>query len=391
MRPLLVLCVAATLLLVACGGGSSDGKIVFVATGNDERLDVFVTNSDGTGLRNLTDHLDHDFGATWSPDATKIAFFSARDEEIPSRRFADLYVMNADGSSVERVAEIETGAIDQPHSAIWNPDGRRLLYAAFHIQTLITDVNGVEYDPRVGTTFSSSWSSDGERLVFYGYTELGGKTKLGYWSVHPYTFDTQLLFLPHGEVELGSSAEPCRDPRQPQISTGAHVQPVEQPPWVALVRTDVFGRNALQFSPSSGEALYSLLLCRDGLKNHDLAVRGSSLTNERLLTDGPDFEHVARWSPDGTKIAYVRQPLDAPPSLWVMNPDGSDKTLVADEAGQFSWSPDGSQIAFVGTTLPGSYTTDDFALFTVNVDGTDRKLIVDGLGLIWTLEWSPVE
>jgi len=379
MRLLLALCVAATLLLVACGGGSSGGEILFVATGNDGNLDVFLTQADGRWIKNLTDHPEHDFGATWSPDGTKIAFFSTRDEEVQSTALADLYVMDADGGNVERVAEIEAISLSGLPAVSWNSDGRRLLYLEGN-ELRITDVNGVVYDPDVESRFTLAWSPDGERIVFLGRRDER-PDEFAFWSIHPYALEAQRLFSPVRE-------QPCsHDPRV----TRTDEDRMRLAARLALSRPNGRISYDIQFSPADGDALYWLEICRDGVINYELALRDREFVDERLLTEDPEDEFIARWSPDGTKIAYVREPLDEPPSIWVMNPDGANKTLVAEEAGQFSWSPDGSRIAFVGTTTPGSYTRDDFALFTVNVDGTDRRLIADGLGLIRTLEWSPVE
>jgi dipeptidyl aminopeptidase/acylaminoacyl peptidase len=64
---------------------------------------VFTMNADGTGLRQLTQTQPGDNSyAVWSPDGTKIAFASNRDD--PSKNGA--YVMNADGTDVRRIDKL---------------------------------------------------------------------------------------------------------------------------------------------------------------------------------------------------------------------------------------------------------------------------------------------
>jgi dipeptidyl aminopeptidase/acylaminoacyl peptidase len=56
------------------------------------------------------------------------------------------------------------------------------------------------------------------------------------------------------------------------------------------------------------------------------------------------------WSPDSTKIAFAR--LDDPVGIFVMNPDGSGVTRVADVDGARAptWSPDGSKLVYFRQT-----------------------------------------
>src|SRR5215212_2465276 len=56
------------------------------------------------------------------------------------------------------------------------------------------------------------------------------------------------------------------------------------------------------------------------------------------------------WSPDGSKIAFVKRDNSGRGDIYVMNPDGSGVTrLTEDPQPEFqpTWSPDGSKIAFV--------------------------------------------
>ena len=75
------------------GAWSSDcSRIVFVS-GDETTSQIFVVDTDGGNLQQLTDSAGHNEDPAWSPDGSQIAFWSDRAGD------ADIYLMSADGSS----------------------------------------------------------------------------------------------------------------------------------------------------------------------------------------------------------------------------------------------------------------------------------------------------
>lgn len=76
-----------------------------------------------------------------------------------------------------------------------------------------------------------------------------------------------------------------------------------------------------------------------------LWIVGRDGTGLRPLTEGSD----ARWSPDGTRIAFVADGEPKGPQLWVYWPETRERmqvTHVVEAPHDPRWSPDGTQIAF---------------------------------------------
>jgi Tol biopolymer transport system component len=114
-------------------------------------------------------------------------------------------------------------------------------------------------------------------------------------------------------------------------------------------------------------------------------VDGSNLTRLTFF-DGTDEEPT--WSPDGSQIVWQREC-----DIWVMNADGSgqhnltqppgDCTTVP--AGDFSpkWSPEGTRIAFV------SYRDGPLNIFTMDPDGGGVVNVSRGSASDYEPDWSP--
>src|SRR3990170_913489 len=71
------------------------------------------------------------------------------------------------------------------------------------------------------------------------------------------------------------------------------------------------------------------------------------------LTFGPGDKSQPKWSPDGTRIAYVTT-IEGNADIFVMNADGTDPTnLTNDPAGDTdpAWSPEGDRLTFTSTRV----------------------------------------
>ena len=109
---------------------------------------------------------------------------------------------------------------------------------------------------------------------------------------------------------------------------------------------------------------------------YEVATSNLDGTNPRRLTPGRSREllsHFPVWSPDGTRIAYIRDWDSSDIQLFTMSPDGSNGLAVTPRddvrVGFFppDWSPDGQRLAFV---VEEGYKYGR-AVYTIGHDGTD--------------------
>jgi Tol biopolymer transport system component len=112
---------------------SGDGRRLVWRSGRTGNFDVFIMNSDGTGIRNLTNNPADDTFPAFSPLNNEIAFSSNRDgklDEKTGNRTFDIYTLqiNPDGTpgSLRRITQT-SGQNAHPQ---YSPDGKWLIFTS---------------------------------------------------------------------------------------------------------------------------------------------------------------------------------------------------------------------------------------------------------------------
>jgi TolB protein len=120
-------------------------------------------NSDGTGLKRLTNEWAIDSSPSWSPDSKQIAFVSSRWGD------PHIFVMNADGSNVRRVTD--RGTYNQTPD--WSPRGDLIAFTArdernvfdiFTVNPNTKEIRRLTQDQ--GNNEEPSFSPDGNLVAF---------------------------------------------------------------------------------------------------------------------------------------------------------------------------------------------------------------------------------
>jgi Tol biopolymer transport system component len=153
---------------------SPDGtKIVFysVRSGNN---DVWVMDSDGGNMTNLTNDPASDMNPSWSPDGQQIIFFSDRDDS-----HGEIYQMNSSGANVTRLTNNTFKDLRPKYS----PDGLHFVTQSKppgnQYDILVYTADGSSYQnlgvAGVGADYQPSWHPDGQRVIWVsGDSYVGG-------------------------------------------------------------------------------------------------------------------------------------------------------------------------------------------------------------------------
>jgi len=156
---------------------SPEGEWMAWNTEGDTDMDLGLVHPDGTGRRVIKPGVYVEYPA-WSPDGRQIAFMSPGEGTQ-----YDIYVMNADGTDVRRLTEFP----DDDGWPAWSPDGRQIVFSSVRDDCLyseakdclttgdigpwhtlyVMNADGTDQH-RLSRTFGqyAVWSPDGQFILF---------------------------------------------------------------------------------------------------------------------------------------------------------------------------------------------------------------------------------
>jgi len=143
---------------------SPDGSTFAFDSRGGAQDDLFVSRSDGKGLRQLTDDAFRDRHPVFSPDGRRLAFHSDRSGKY------EIWTIAIDGSNLTQLTKTTGDTIIEP---LWSPDGKRISVNTGSVASiLVLDEKGAVArnqpipNPDAQTfAFPLGWSPDGKRLL----------------------------------------------------------------------------------------------------------------------------------------------------------------------------------------------------------------------------------
>ena len=229
--------------------------------------------------------------------------------------YAQIYVMNADGSDQTKLLE-KSGMSSQP---TWSPNSKEIAFALFGADDGGCSIYSMDADGLGNRSTlaaleeclaidSLAWSPDGRKIAL----EVTGD------------YDTADIWV----VKVSGRTGETNQPRQ--LTHAPHSWRNVNPTW----------------SPDGTKIAFA--------GDRDIYTIDVNTLKETRLTNSADFEHDPTWSADGEQIAFVRDnSATSSSAIYVMRFDGSDLSLVRNfQLGDGEMEYDGRTIRLDWRSLP---------------------------------------
>lgn len=282
-----------------CVSASDTTHIAFTSE-RDGNNEIYIMDTKGKNLQNLTNHPARDWQAAFSPDGQWMAFVSNRSG---TNR---IYLMNRNNNVIRPLTNHlrSTGDFDPD----WSPDGQ---WIAFSFNQAIgtsrndiykINVNTGDLQQLTDTGYNRfpKWSPDGDRILFYSLRK-----------------EENDLFL------MKSNGKSVRRVRERRFGGG-------QPTW----------------SPDGKQIAYRMT----DLAGIGIYIMTDDGQNNRRITPENTWGYNPAWSPDGQWIAYeleVESPwgnLNRDSNIHLVSPDGIETRQLTKHPGRDrypAWVPEG--------------------------------------------------
>ena len=308
------LCVSLTSadMLLREGFAAQNSRIVFTSAIHDREwvgvthAEIFVMDADGGNQERLTNNRARDVDPTWSPDRTKIAFVSDRNDGL-----LQIYVMDAHG---KRTIQLTAGP-QEKRDLDWSPDGKKIAFTSWkgrdrqNPRIMVMDEDGNNAF-KLTDGEAPSWSPDGRRVAF-------------------------------------TSGRDWRDQICVISVDGDGLEKVTQ---------DTAIKDTPAWSPDGKRIAYMALL-REG--TFQIYVIGADGRNRVRLTHKQEHHMAPSWSPDGRTIAYVWSPniFNNPPAkIRLMTADGKYIKQLSDDHRGNEYHPDFGPVSLAVSPAPNKIT-----------------------------------
>ena len=261
--------------------------------------DIYIIDTNGKNLRNLTNHPADDWSATWAPDGRSFAFASDRDAPF------GIYIKTFNVANVRRL----TNQPEFDSYPAWSPDGNWIAFVSnrtgeSHIYKI--DINGENLQRLTNQgkyNLDPDWSPDGQSIAFDVFGAPSGLYVMDADGKHP----RQLIDPFHVG---GRPRDPAWSPDGKQIACVVN---------------------------NNGDDIY--IVDTDG-------------QNARRVSSLGTWSRNPAWSPDGKWIAYnaYDEPIANPPDnpnadlhIFIVSVEGGEPRQITQHPGQHyspAWVPE---------------------------------------------------